>query len=80
MIIVKEATVVGVDSGTVPVHRVTRLPFARHWLALERRRESCWLQKYYHGIDWDVGDVSYEVLITILRTCLTATVATAVQQ
>lgn len=70
--IVKEASVIEVSSGTLLLHHIARPPFDRDSLSEEKLRESYWLVKHCHGLEWDQGDIPYHVLIEKLRTCLTA--------
>jgi len=68
--ILKEVTVIDVTSGTILLHHVAKSPYDRDGLSTEKQRECYWLTKHYHGLQWDQGDITYNVLMDKLRTCL----------
>lgn len=59
-----------VDSGTLLLHHIARAPFDRDFLSEEKLRESYWLTKHCHGLDWDRGDIPFHVLTDKLRACI----------
>jgi hypothetical protein len=68
--VVKEASVIDVCTGTLLLHHIARPPFDRDFLSEEKLRESYWLTKHCHGIDWNHGDIPYYALIDKLCACL----------
>lgn len=70
-LLVKEASVVEVDSGTLVLHHVAQPPYDRDTLTQDKLRESYWLVKHCHGLEWNSGDIPYYVLLDKLRACLT---------
>lgn len=69
--IVKEACVMDIGSGTILLHHVAELSFDQYrFLSKEKQRENRWLTKYYHGLDWNIGDISYHELVDRLFECL----------
>jgi len=68
--IVKEASVVDVATGTLLLHHIVKPPFDRAFLTDDKLRESYWLTKHCHGLDWNQGDIPYHVLIDKLMCCL----------
>ena len=70
-LLLKEVSVVEVNSGTILLHHIAKPPFDRDSLTEEKLRESYWLTKHCHGLEWDRGDIPYYVLMDKLRTCLT---------
>ena len=68
--LLKEASVVNVNTGTLLLHHIARAPFDRDLLSEDKLRESYWLTKHCHGLDWNRGDISYYLLMDKLRSCL----------
>lgn len=68
--IVKEASVLEVDTGTLLLHHIAQAPYARDVLTQDKLRESYWMSKHCHGLEWDQGDIPYHVLLDKLRSCL----------
>lgn len=68
--IVKEASVVDLATGTLLLYHVALPPFDRGLLSEEKLRESYWLSKHCHGLDWNRGDIPYQVMMDQLRVCL----------
>lgn len=68
--LVKEASVVEISTGTLLLHHIARAPFDRDLLLETKLRETYWLTKHCHGLDWNRGDISYHALMDKLRCCL----------
>ena len=68
--ILKEVCVLEVDSGTLLMHHIAKSPFKRDFLTQEKLRESYWLTKHCHGLEWDQGDIWYHALEEKLRSCI----------
>lgn len=68
--ILKEVTVVEVDTGVLLLHHIACSPYTRAQLSAEKQRESGWLSKHCHGLTWGQGDIEYSVLVQRLQDCL----------
>jgi hypothetical protein len=68
--LLKEVCVLEADSGTLLMHHIVKSPFDRDFLSEEKLRESHWLTKHCHGLEWDQGDIWYHMLEDKLRACL----------
>lgn len=68
--LLKEVCVVDVTTGTLIMHHIARPPFNRDYLTADRLRESNWLTRHCHGLEWDQGDIAYIALLDKLRACL----------
>jgi hypothetical protein len=68
--LLKEVCVIDVTTGTLILHHIARPPFNREFLTSERLRESNWLTRHCHGLEWDQGDIAYVALLDRLRSCL----------
>lgn len=68
--ILKEVCVLEAVSGTLLMHHIVKPPFDRDLLTDEKLRESYWLTKHCHGLNWDQGDIHYNVLEDKLRSCI----------
>lgn len=69
--IVKEVCVLDVTKGVILLHHVAGPPFDRSaCMDKNKRRESHWLTKHYHGLEWGQGDIAYHVLMDKLCECL----------
>lgn len=60
--ILKEVCALEVHSGTLLMHHIVKSPFNRDFLTQAKLRESYWLTKHCHGLEWDHGDIWYHVL------------------
>ena len=58
------------DSDTLLLHHIAKPPCDRDFLSADKQRETYWLTKHCHGLEWDQGDIQYYPLIDKLRTCL----------
>lgn len=67
--LLKEVCVVDVTTGTLIMHHIARPPFNKWHLTAERLRESNWLTRHCHGLEWDQGDIAYVALLDKLRSC-----------
>lgn len=65
--IIKEISAINVQSGSLLLHHVVCPPYDRRLLNAEKLRESYWLSKYYHGLEWSQGDIPYPVLLQKLK-------------
>lgn len=52
------------------MHHIVKPPFDRDYLSQEKLRETAWLTKNCHGLEWDQGDIWYHVLEDLLRKCI----------
>lgn len=68
--LIKEVCVLEVVSGILLLHHIAKPPFDRDFLTEEKLRESYWLTKRCHGLEWEHGDIPYFVLVDKLRACL----------
>lgn len=68
--ILKEVCALEADSGTLLMHHIAKPPFKQDILKEEKQRESYWLTKHYHGLEWNQGDIWYYLLEEKLRTCI----------
>lgn len=69
-LLLKEVCVLEVSTGTILLHHIVKPPFGKEYLSESKLRESRWLTKYFHGIEWTQGDIEYNALMSRLRTCL----------
>jgi len=68
--IVKEVCVVELNTDTLLLHHIVKPPCEREILNLVKQRESYWVTKHCHGLEWDQGDIKYYPLIDKLRVLL----------
>lgn len=68
--ILKEVCIIEVVTGILLLHHIAISPYSQRFLSQEKLRESCWLTKHYHGLEWNKGDIGYHTLIQKVRTCL----------
>ena len=66
----KEACVVDITTNSILLHHIAKPPCARDFLSPNKQRESYWVTKHWHGLEWDQGDIKYNTLLDELRTCL----------
>jgi len=64
--IVKELTIVDVQTKAMQ-HWIFKPPYSFRCLQNGSQRTNRWLSKYYHKLDWTLGDVSYSQLPIILE-------------
>ncbi len=73
--IIKEVSVIELDSGTLLFHHIVCPPYERKQLSSDRLRESYWATKHYHGLEWNKGDIEYNILMSkleyVFSSCLT---------
>lgn len=65
--IVKEVCAIELDSGILLFHHIVSPPYERKQLSAGKLRESYWTTKYHHGIEWNVGDISYNSMMDKLE-------------
>lgn len=65
--IIKEISAVNLDTGSLIFHHVVCPPFDRRLLTADKLRESYWVMRHYHGLEWDFGDIPYHVLLQKLK-------------
>lgn len=65
--IIKEITALHLESGTILFHHIVQPPYNRDLLSPAKLRESNWLTTYFHGLDWNIGDISYSAVLEKLR-------------
>lgn len=65
--IIKEATAISLESGTILFHHIVCPPHDKGLLSQDKLRECCWLSKYFHGLDWHVGDTPYDVILEKIK-------------
>lgn len=70
--IIKEIAVIDADTGSLLFHHIVCPPYDRRLLTAEKLRESHWVTKYYHGLDWCHGDIPYPVLMEKIKTTFTS--------
>ena len=71
--IVKEVCVVDINSDTLLLHHIVGPPPPCDYvMTAKKRRETYWLTKHCHGLEWHQGanDIQYAALFDKLRTCL----------
>lgn len=68
--IVKEVCVLDITTNTILLHHIVKPPCDRDFLSAAKQRETYWLTKHCHGLEWDQGDIKYYTLIDKLRVCL----------
>ena len=68
--ILKEVCVLEAESGILLMHHIVKPPYDRAELSDEKLRESYWLTKYCHGLQWDQGDIPFYKLLCKLTDCL----------
>lgn len=65
--IIKEITAISLESGIILFHHIVCPPYDRKLLSQDKLRESYWLTKYFHGLEWYYGDVPYDVILEKIR-------------
>lgn len=65
--IIKEITAINLTSGIILFHHIVCPPYDHKLLSQEKLRESYWLTKYFHGLEWCSGDVPYDVILEKIR-------------
>jgi hypothetical protein len=70
--IIKEIAAVNVKSGALLFHHIVSSPYPRMLLSAEKMRESYWLTKHYHGLEWSDGDILYQLMLEKLKTIFTS--------
>jgi hypothetical protein len=70
--IIKEIAAIDVETGSLLLHHIVCPPYDRKLLTAEKLRESYWLEKYYHGLEWGQGDIVYQVLLNKVKLLFTS--------
>jgi hypothetical protein len=65
--VIKEFVVLDCNTRTY-VHIYFKAPFDKGWLDETRLRLAKWLEKRFHGLEWERGDVPYS--LDTVRACL----------
>lgn len=61
--IIKEISAISVESGILRFHHIVCPPYNQKLLSPEKLRECYWLTKHYHGLEWNNGDVPYDIVL-----------------
>ena len=65
---IKELAIVAVNGSlNQPVSYVFKPPCAWEELPHEARTENHWLERHFHGLGWDFGNIAYEEIPEILE-------------
>lgn len=68
--IIKEVCVLEATTGILLMHHVAKPPYGHSELSDEKLRESHWLTKHCHGLQWEHGDIPYYALFNKLTACI----------
>ena len=68
--IFKEVSFMAVKKTALPTVYLFKSPFLLSHLCQSDRNVYKWLEKYYHGLLWDDGDVPYDRLQRVFEICL----------
>lgn len=74
--IIKEVTAISLESGTLMFHHIVCPPYDHRLLSQDKQRESYWLTKYFHGLEWHSGDIPYDIVLEKIRDLVNNTSST----
>lgn len=68
--VLKEISFVEVNGDAEPMTLLFKPPTPWNFLPTKYKVMNSWLQRNFHGIQWNAGDVPYEALVTLIPSIL----------
>lgn len=65
--IIKELAILPLNIQSDPVVMLFEKPFSWQRLTDKYKRENAWLERHYHGINWNKGTIPYNQIGSLLR-------------